>query len=227
MGRVSSPLRAALALLLLVTMAGVIVSAFFGVSTAGTSGFAIPDAMRILFFHVPSALMCAVGFALTLVHAILYLRTRDRKHDAGSLVAARLGLLFGVLAIGMGMAWARVEWGAAWNWDPRQTSLALALMIFAAYFALRGAVEDPDRRAALSASYAVLASPTALFLIFGLPRFYGGSLHRQPMEARLGPDFGATFAASMVCFLGLFLWIRALETRLTLRAWRLAERIGS
>ncbi len=227
MGRVSPPLRATLAVSLLIAMSGVIVSAFFIVSTSKTSGFGIPDAMRILFFHVPCAILCAVGFVVTLVHAILYLRTRDPRHDAGSLVGARLGLLFGVLAIGMGMAWARVEWGAAWNWDPRQTSLALALMTFVAYFALRGAVEDPDRQAALSAVYAVLASPTALFLIFGLPRFYGGSLHRQPMEVRMGPDFGATFGVSIACFLALFLWMRSLETRLTLRAWKAAGRIES
>jgi heme exporter protein C len=224
---VSQSIRNGLSVVLLVAMAGVIVSAFFLVSTSRTSGFAVPDAMRILFFHVPCAILCATGFAVALVRAILYLRTRDMRHDAGSLVAARLGLLFGVLAICMGMAWARVEWGQAWNWDPRQTSLALALMTFVAYFALRGAVEDPERQAALAAVYAVLASPTALFLIFGLPRFYGGSLHRKPLEVRMGPDFGATFGVSILCFLALFFWMSALETRLTLRTWKVTGRLAS
>jgi len=226
-GRVNRSVRNALCALLLPAMALMIYLAYFRVNTGGTTGFAIPHAMRILFFHVPCAIMCSVGFLFTLVHAVLYLRTRDPKHDAGALVSARLGLLFGVLAIGMGMAWARVEWGAAWNWDPRQTSLALALMAFAAYFALRGAVEDPERQASLAAVYAVLASPTALFLIFGLPRFYGGSLHRQPMEVRMGPDFALTFGLAIACFLGLFLWMRALDARLTLLAWRKSGRFGS
>ena len=141
----------------------------------------------------------------------------------------RRGVLLyaGVLAILMGMAWARVEWGQAWNWDPRQTSLALALMTFVAYFALRGSMEDPQRQARLAAVYTVLASPTALFLIFGLPRIYGGSLHRRPGEVRLGSDFGATFGISILCFLALYLWIFVLETRVTLRAWRREGRLDA
>lgn len=72
--------------------------------------------------------------------------------------------------------------------------------------------------------FAILAALTALFLIFGLPRFYGGSLHRQPLEVLMGPDFSLALALPTTCSLGLFLWLRALEIRLALLAWRWNER---
>jgi heme exporter protein C len=222
----SKSLRAVLALLLLLGMAAVIACAFFVVPSPGPgSGFNQPEATRILFFHVPCAELCSFGFLLALIHAICYLVTRNPRQDARSLVAARLGLVFGVMALGMGMAWARVEWGKAWNWDPRETGLALALLAYAAYFALRGAVEDPERQGALAAVYALLACPTALFLIFGLPRAVPGSLHLRPGEASLPGLFGATIGASIVVFTALFIWIYVLETRITLLAWKREGRI--
>lgn len=216
----SQSVRMILALLLLFGMSAVIVSAFFIVPSPGPqSGFNQPEATRILFFHVPCAELCSVGFLLALVHAIGYLTTRNPRQDARSLVSARLGLFFGVMALGMGMAWARVEWGVAWNWDPRETGLALALLAYAAYFALRGSVEDPEKQGALAAVYAVLACPTALFLIFGLPLMKPG-LHLRPGEARLPGLFGATIGASITAFIALFVWLYVLDTRITLLAWK-------
>ena len=227
MGRVKSPARTALPVLLLVAMAGVIISAFFVVNAPPpppVGSFNAPDATRILFFHVPCAELCTVGFLVALVMAVFYLRTRDPRYDARSLVGARLGVLFGVLALVMGMAWAKVEWGLPWNWDPRQTGLALALMTYVAYFALRGAIEDPEKQATLGAVYAVLACPTALFLIFGLPQILP-SLHLRPGEARTTSAFTLTLFAAMICFTGLFAWLYSLETRLTLLAWRKEGRL--
>lgn len=225
MGRINASLRWVLSLLLLMGMSGVIVLAFFVVKAPGpASGFNAPEAARILFFHVPCAELCSIGFFLALIHAILYLTTRNPRQDARSLVAARLGLFFGVMALLMGMVWANAEWGAAWNWDPRETGLALALLTYMAYFALRSAVDDPEREGALAAVYAVLACPTALFLIFGLPRMMP-SLHLRPGEVKLPGMFGMTIGLSILAFMALFFWIYTLETRVTLLGWKREGRL--
>ena len=85
-------------------------------------------------------------------------------------LAVELGLLFGVLATVTGAIWARFMWGAYWNWDPRQTSIVIALLFYAAYLALRAAVEDEPTRRRLAAAYAVLGLAVAPFLFFVLPR---------------------------------------------------------
>lgn len=218
-------LRMALAILLLFGMAGVLVQALLLVKAPpANAGFSQPEATRILFLHVPCAELCTLGFVLAFGHAVAYLRSRDPRQDARSLVAVRLGLLFGALALGMGMMWAKVEWGAPWNWDPRETGLALALLSYLTYLALRESVGDPERAGVLAAVYAVLACPTALFLVFGLPRMLD-SLHPRPGQTSLPGAYGMTIAASMLAFTGLFGWLYVLETRITLIAWQHEGRI--
>ena len=74
---------------------------------------------------------------------------RQPRHDRAAAVAIELGLLFGVLATVTGALWARIMWGAYWNWDPRQTSLLISLLFYTAYLALRSAIDDENTRGRL------------------------------------------------------------------------------
>lgn len=217
-------LRNALQLLLLPAMAFVVYQAFFVVKAPPPppgGSFNAPEATRILFVHVPAAELCAVSFLLSLVCGAAFLATRRLAWDARSLVAVQLGLFFGVTGLLQGMAWAWVEWGAPWSWDPRQTGLALALMVYGAYLALRSGIDDPQRQARLAAVYAALAAPTALFLIFVLPYLPGMvSLHLRPGQAKMGGQYSRTIAMSAVAFLCLYAWVFSLSTRVTVLAWR-------
>ena len=69
---------------------------------------------------------------------------RDPRHDRAAAVAIELGLVFGVLATITGALWARIMWGAYWNWDPRQTSILISLLFYGAYLALRSGIDDDD-----------------------------------------------------------------------------------
>ncbi len=133
-------------LALLVWLAVVIVAAFFYVHAA--EGF-IGESSRIVFFHVPMAWIAVLAFLVSCITSVMYLRRRDPKDDIRASVSAGLGLLFAVLATTTGAVFAKIMWGAYWNWDPRQTSITILLLIYAAYLALRGAVDDPERRASL------------------------------------------------------------------------------
>ena len=64
----------------------------------------------------------------------MYLVRRNPRHDRSAAVAIQIGLLFGVLATVTGAVWAKIEWGAWWNWDPRQTSILASLLFYAALF---------------------------------------------------------------------------------------------
>jgi len=202
-------------LLLLVWMSAVIVAAFLLPPPQSQLG----DVSRILFFHVPVAWVAVLAFLTAFVYSIRYLRSKDLAHDARAAVASRLGLLFAILATITGSIFAKSTWGSYWNWDPRETSLFILLLIYGAYLVLRSAVEPEERRAALSSVYAILAFVTVPFLVFVVPRVYQ-SLHPTDsvIDKRLGfqmpPAILATFLASLAGFTFLFFWLFKLETRI-------------
>lgn len=129
---------------------------------------ALGDRARVLYFHVPTAWVTVVAFLLSMLYSIQYLRKRDILYDSKASGAAGLGMLFCILATVTGAVWAKFNWGAFWNWDPRQTSIFLLLLIYGAYFALRSAIESEESRAKLSAVYSILSFITVpvLYLYF-------------------------------------------------------------
>jgi heme exporter protein C len=211
--------------LLLAWMLVVIWAAFYYVQPA--EGF-VGQSSRIVFFHVPTAWVCVLAFLVSCVASVRYLLRRDPADDVRAAVAAKLGLLFAVLATVTGAIFARIMWNAYWNWDPRQTSIAILLLIYAAYFALRSAVADPERRAALAAVYAILAFVTVPFLVFVVPRIYW-SLHPDTIiNTRGSNEFDSRYTqvlmASLAAFTGLFAWIYRIECRIdTVRLRRREE----
>ncbi len=132
---------------------------------------------RIVMMHVPTAWLSTFAFAIAAWYSIVYLRRRQARDDDRALVATELGFLFSVLATVTGSMFAKVVWGSWWNWEPRETSILILLLIYGAYFALRSAIEDPDRRRQLAAVYALFAFVSAPLLTYVVPRMYENTLH--------------------------------------------------
>ncbi|ABU60453.1 cytochrome c biogenesis protein [Roseiflexus castenholzii] len=154
-------------------MAGIIIAMFLVVPQYVGLG----DAGRIIILHVPTAWVTTVAFAVSAVYSIRYLWKRRAADDAGAVAAAEAGFLFCALATVSGMWFANIVWGTPWNWDPRETTILILLLIYAAYFALRSALDDVERRRRLSAVYNLFAAVTMPFLLFVAPRMAQSTLH--------------------------------------------------
>jgi len=191
-------------------IAGVIAAAYLYLPPA--EGFSAPDAARIVVFHVPCAMLAVLAYIVSAVYAILFLAKGDAGSDLKSAVSAGLGFLFTALATVTGMVFARVQWGAAWNWDPRETSILMLLIVYAAYFALRGAIAQSGPRAKISAVYGILAGVVMPFLVFVLPRMASASLH--PNKASLSPEYRIVMGCAMVGYVGLYIWLFRLHVRI-------------
>jgi len=177
----------------------------------------VGESSRIVFYHVPTAWVATLAFFLAAYHSGMYLKRRTMEHDDAAAGAARLGFMFCVLATITGSIFAKVMWNAYWNWDPRETSIVLLLLVYGAYLGLRSAIEEPERRAALSAAYALLAVVTVPFLIFGVPRMYA-SLHPDTVinargKVEMSRDIKTVFFSSMVAFMAVFFWMYDLDRR--------------
>ncbi len=179
------------------------------------------ESSRILFFHVPMAWTAFVAFIAAGVWSAVFLKTRKRRHDHAASTAVEIGLVFCVLATVSGAIWAKVEWGAFWNWDPRQLSILAALVYYAAYLALRSQVADDEVRARVAGAYAVLGLVIAPFLFFVAPRIAGFSLHPQPvvnqgMKLQMDLSVLGILIGGSLGFMALFFWVHNLATRLAI-----------
>lgn len=130
----------------------------------------VNETIRALYFHVPMWFGMVVMFLVSTVYAIKYLKNPISENDIRCLEFANTGLAFGLLGIFTGMIWANYTWGTPWHGDPKQNGAAIALLVYLAYFVLRGSVDNREQRARLSAVYNIFAFAAMVPLIFIIPR---------------------------------------------------------
>lgn len=201
-------------MLLTLWIAAMIVAAFLFVEPAlGFPG----QTSRIMFFHIPQAWVASLSFLLSMIAGCLYLIKREIRLDQLAFSAAELGFLFCLLATASGSMFAKATWGSFWNWDPRETSILILLMIYGAYFALRSAIAEQDKKRAFSAVYLILAFVTVPFLIFVVPRITF-SLHPEDTMNPMSPGMDIrtllVFSGSLFAYTALFIWILSLRMRI-------------
>lgn len=178
---------------------------------------ALGDRARILYFHVPMSWLSVVAYFVSMVHSIQYLRKKDIISDLKASASAELGFLFTILATVTGSLWAKFNWGSFWNWDPRETSIFILLLVYGAYFSLRSAIDNPDQKAKLSSVYSIIAFVTVPFFIFIMPRIVE-SLHPDPIinnQGKITMDrtMFIIFMSSLASFTLLYVWMLNIKVR--------------
>jgi heme exporter protein C len=183
----------------------------------------LEERAKIIFFHVPMSWMTVVAFLVSMWYGIRYLRKKDMEDDFRSAMSAGLGLLFCILATTTGSLWAKFNWGSFWNWDPRQTSIFVLLLVYGAYFALRSAIDVEEKKASLSAVYSIIAAATVPFFIFIMPRIMPGLHPGSADDNSAGPvvSSGGMDTAMRVILYGMLLgylvlygWLMRIQVRL-------------
>lgn len=134
------------------------------------------ETIRVLHFHVPMWFGMIFLLLGSMIHAIRFLASGDQLNDTISLNLAKIGVLFGLLGITSGMVWATFTWGEPWSGDPKQNASAIGLLIYFAYFILRGSLKDAQQQSRIGAVYNIFAFFLLIPLLFILPRLTD-SLH--------------------------------------------------
>jgi heme exporter protein C len=182
----------------------------------------LQHSIRNLFFHVPMWFGMMVLFTVSLVYAIKYLVKPNSKADVYSVEYARTGTVFGVLGLITGAIWANYQWGAPWSGDAKQNGSAIALLIYFAYFVLRGSMNDDEKKARIGAVYNIFAFFMLFPSIWILPRM-AESLHPggQGSEGNpglnggdLAPSMRMVFWPAVIGWTLLGVWITTLRIRL-------------
>ena len=177
------------------------------------------DKARIIYLHVPLSWIAFLSFFLSMINSVQYLRKKDLVYDIRSHSAAEVGFLFTILATITGSLWAKFNWGSYWNWDPRETSIFILLLIYGAYFSLRSAIDNYEQKAKLASVYAIIAFVTVPFFIFIMPRIVE-SLHPADtiVDSRgkitMNPVMLSIFLYSLFSFTLLYFWILNVKIRI-------------
>ena len=189
---------------------------------------------RNMLFHVPMSMVAFLAFFMGTVYSILYLIKKDPSFDRSARASSAAGTLFTLLATITGSIWARFSWGTFWNWDPREVSIFILLLIYFAYFILRSLLEEAEeKKARIAAVYNIIAFVSVPFLMFVIPRIKqslhpGGGGGEAPIINTSGkvvhtdPTLLDMHWINVLLFVLLFLWMKDLYTRvLSIEARRL------
>lgn len=206
----------------LAAWAAVALSLFFVFFVAREASDAMGGQLqRIFYFHVPSAWIAYLAFALVFIASIAYLRTSARRWDVVAHSAAEIGVVFTTLVLITGPIWARPVWGTYWQWDARLTSALVMWLTYLGYLFLRWLAEDDTKAGRLAAVVGVVGFINVPIVHFSVR--WWRTLHPSgPTPADLaessglgGPEMLAFFT-SLIAFTLLFAWLVAVRVRLGL-----------
>ena len=167
---------------------------------------------RIFYFHAAAAWAGMTAFSVTFVANLLYVWRRQPRWDALGVSSAEVGLAFITTVLITGPIWAKPAWGIYWTWDARLTSTFVLWLLYICYLLLRTLIEEPERRALLSALFGIF-SFLDVPLVFGAIRWFR-TQHPAPVimgdgNSGLNPTMKATFFFSVLAiFSGLLAWLR-------------------
>ncbi len=181
--------------------------------------------VKIVFLHVPAAMMAINAWAMMLVASLFWLIRRHHVSALAAKAAAPVGLVMTLIGLITGAVWGQPMWGTWWAWDPRLTSFLILFLFYLGYIALWAAIEDPDTGADLTAVlclvgtvFAVLSRYAALFWNQGLHQ--GASLSVAP-GTRMDWAYKAPLYVSMTGFGLIFVALVLAGTRTEIRARRM------
>jgi heme exporter protein C len=145
--------------------------------------FILNETIRNLYFHVCMWFGMMILFIVSFVYSIKYLNSTNYRYDLFAKNFAAVGTFFGVLGYATGALWANYTWVtdqgqslAGILKEPKLIGAAIAILIYGAYFVLRGSFTDMDKRARVSAVYNIFAFAMLFPSIWIIPRMVG-SLH--------------------------------------------------
>jgi heme exporter protein C len=133
--------------------------------------------VKIIYLHVPSALMAINGWIMMLAASLVWLIRRHHVSALAAKAAAPVGAVMTVIALITGAIWGQPMWGTWWVWDPRLTSFLILFLFYLGYIALWHAIDNPDKAADLTSMLCLVGSVFALLSRYAV-NFWNQGLHQ-------------------------------------------------
>ena len=181
--------------------------------------------VKILFIHVPAALMAINAWLMMLVASLIWFIRRHHVSALAARAAAPVGAVFTLITLLTGAIWGQPMWGTWWAWDPRLTSFFILFVFYLGYIGLWEAIEDPEKAADLTAVTCMVGSVFALLSRYAV-FFWSQGLHQGPSlsmdrQENVHDAYWYPLLLCMVGFVLLFVALVLVRTRTEIRARRI------
>lgn len=180
--------------------------------------------VKIIYLHVPAALMAINAWFMMLVASLIWIVRRHHVSALAAKAAAPVGVIMTVIALVTGAIWGQPMWGTWWAWDPRLTSFLILFLFYLGYIALWEAIEDPDTAADLTSVLCLVGSVFAVLSRYAV-NFWNQGLHQGASlsldkEENVADVFYFPLLASIAGFVLLFLALVLYRTGTEIRLRR-------
>ena len=181
--------------------------------------------VKIIYLHVPAALMAINGWLMMLVASLIWLVRRHHVSALAARAAAPVGAIMTVIALVTGAIWGQPMWGTWWAWDPRLTSFLILFLFYLGYMALWEAIEDPDTAADLTGVLCLVGSVFAVLSRYAV-NFWNQGLHQgaslsMDAEENVADVFYIPLLVCIAGFIVLFIALVFYRTGTEIRARRI------
>lgn len=191
--------------------------------------------VKIIYLHVPSALMAINIWLMMLVTSLVWIVRRHHVSALAARAAAPIGMVMTVIALVTGAIWGQPMWGTWWAWDPRLTSFLILFLFYLGYIALWGAIDNDDTAADLTSILCLVGSVFALLSRYAV-NFWNQGLHQGASlsldrEENVADVFWYPLVVAIAGFGLFFVALVILRTQTEIRARRMRallarERMG-
>ncbi len=180
--------------------------------------------VKIIYLHVPSALMAINAWFMMLVASIIWLVRRHHVSALAAKAAAPVGVTMTMVALVTGALWGQPMWGTWWAWDPRLTSFLVLFLFYLGYIALWSSIDNPDTAADLTSMLCIVGSVFAILSRYAV-NFWNQGLHQGASlsldkEKNVADVFYHPLLFSIFGFVFLFLTLVLIGTRTEIRLRR-------
>jgi len=170
------------------------------------------DSVRLLYVHLPTIAVSYLGYGITFLGSVIYLRNQSPFWDLLAGAAAEIGVLFTAFVLVTGAIWGKPTWGTYWEWDPRLTATTVMFIMYLGYLAIRRMDLPQEVRSRRAAVVGIIAIANLIIVRYSVQWWRG--LHQ-------GQTLGVDTQLDGLMLFSLFLSVVAF---LLLGAWLLIHR---
>ncbi len=180
--------------------------------------------VKIIYIHVPSALVAINAWFMMLVTSLIWLVRRHHVSVLASKAASYVGVVMTLVALITGAVWGQPMWGTWWAWDPRLTSFLILFLFYLGYIALWAGIDDPDTAADLTSVLCIVGSVFAVLSRYAV-NFWNQGLHQGASlsldkEEHVSDVFYFPLLLAIAGFVLLFIVLTLVGTRTEIRQRR-------